>query len=302
MQETNILTRKYGLLTAICMVVGTVIGSGIFFKSEEIIHAVGGNLWLGVVAWVVGGLIPLSFAYVFATLASRYERVGGFTDYTEKLIGKKAGYFVAWFMATIYLPAHLAILAQVSARFTVELFNINIGSGSSNYSAATFIIAAFYMIAIYTMNVLSPKIAGKFQVSTTFVKIVPLILMAIVGTIVGLVNGTTIENLSNVAIETASNPFFAAVVATAFTFGGWEACMSMNSEIKNSKRNLPIALIGGMLFVIVVYILYFIGIFGAQGVEYTASQGSNLAFTNIFGGVRRNCIIGIYYYIMLRNL
>ncbi|MCL2586829.1 MAG: amino acid permease [Firmicutes bacterium] len=289
MANQNRLTKKYGLLTAICMVIGTLIGSGIFFQSEAIMNRIGGNLWLGVLAWVVGGLITLSFAYVFATLASRYEKVGGFTDYSEALLGKTTGYFVGWFMASMWLPASVAILAQVAGRFTVDLFWP--GAANANYTAAGYAFAGMYMVIIYALNVLSPKLAGRFQVSTTFIKVIPLLLMAVVGTIVGLANGTTSANLASTAVEVGSNPFFYAVVATAFAFAGWETAMSMNSEIKNSKRNLPIALIFGVSIVIVIYIAYFIGVFGGNDIESTTTQGSNQAFTAVFGNIGGTILI-----------
>jgi APA family basic amino acid/polyamine antiporter len=68
----NALQKKYGLLTAIAMVVGIVIGSGVFFKAEKVLTATGGNLPLGILAWVIGGLIMIVCAYVFATMATRY--------------------------------------------------------------------------------------------------------------------------------------------------------------------------------------------------------------------------------------
>lgn len=70
------LTKKYGLPTAICMVVGIVIGSGIFFKAEKILNATGGDLRTGILAWIIGGLIAISNACAFAVMATRYQKVG----------------------------------------------------------------------------------------------------------------------------------------------------------------------------------------------------------------------------------
>ena len=64
------LTKKYGLLTAIAMVVGIVIGSGVFFKAEKVLTATGGDLPLGILAWVIGGVIMISCAYTFAVMAT----------------------------------------------------------------------------------------------------------------------------------------------------------------------------------------------------------------------------------------
>ena len=77
------LERKYGLFTAICMVVGTVIGSGIFFKAQDVVVATGGNTPLGIVAWVITGLLMIICSTQFAVMATKYEKVSGIVDYAE---------------------------------------------------------------------------------------------------------------------------------------------------------------------------------------------------------------------------
>jgi len=280
----NQLKRKYGLLTAICMVVGTVIGSGIFFRNEAIIAYTGGRMWIGIAAWLVGGFITLSATYVFGVLATRHERVGGLVDYGEALLGKGYGYFFGWFMATMFYPSMTGILAWVSARFTVVLFGWEV---DSFFSGQTYAIALFYLMAIYAVNVLSQKLSGRFQVSTTFIKLVPLVLMGIVGTIAGLANGTTVANLqSDYVRNVVDNPFLAALVATVFAYLGWDSVLAINSEVKNSKRNLPIALVSGMLIIMTVYALYFLGIFSAAPVQELADgTGVRGAFVSVFSEI-----------------
>ena len=81
------LKKKYGLLTAICMVIGIVVGSGVFFKAEAILNYTGGNLKLGILAWVIGGVVMIIAAYTFSILATKYERVNGVVDYAEAAVG-----------------------------------------------------------------------------------------------------------------------------------------------------------------------------------------------------------------------
>jgi len=269
------------------MVVGTVVGSGIFFRNESIIAYTGGNMWIGVAAWLVGGFITLSATYVFGVLAARHERVGGLVDFAEVLLGKRFAYLFGWFMATMFYPTMTGILAWVSARFTIELFGWHETLGVNQFfSGETYALALFYLVAIYAINVLSQKLSGKFQVSTTFIKLVPLLAMGIVGTIVGLANGTTIENLrSDYVANPVNYPFWSALVATAFAYLGWDSVLAINSEIKNSKKNLPIALVSGLLIIMTVYALYFLGIFSAGPLEVVGGPGGVLgAFSNMFGG------------------
>ena len=93
----NQLKPKYGLITAIAMVVGIVVGSGVFFKAEKVLQATGGNLPIGILAWAIGGVIMMICAYTFSVLATRYSHVNGIVDYAEATVGRGYAYFVGWF-------------------------------------------------------------------------------------------------------------------------------------------------------------------------------------------------------------
>ena len=279
----NKLERKYGLLTAICMVVGIVIGSGVFFKAQAILEKTEGNMPLGIIAWLIGGIIMIICALNLANLGSHYEKVNGLVDYAEATLGKRYAYYVAWFSNFIYLPGMTSVLAWVSARYTVELFGMK-----DPTTGVCIALAAFYLVASYALNTLSPKLAGKFQVSTTFIKLVPLIIMAIFGTILGLINGTTIESFKTASVVAEGgnmSALFAAVVATAFAYEGWIIATSINAEIKDAKKNLPIALTIGSLIIVAVYITYYIGLAGAAPISTLQSEGAPAAFKLLFGNI-----------------
>lgn len=276
------LERKFGLFTAICMVVGTVIGSGVFFKAQTVLQATGGNMPLGILAWLITGVLLIACAAQFAVMATKYEKVSGVVDYAEATCGKTYGYHLAWFMVNIYYPAMTGVLAWVSARY----FGVLFGWGAA--SAEVLVMAGFFLVGTYTLNALSPKMAGKFQVSTTVIKLIPLALMAIVGTSVGFANGTLTQNFSTVvsdAVGGTGGALFAAIVATAFAYEGWIVATSINAELKNPRRNLPLALIFGSLIVAATYVLYYIGVAGGASIPQLMEEGAPAAFTNIFGNV-----------------
>lgn len=278
------MEKRYGLVTAIAMVIGIVIGSGVFFKAEKILNITGGNLSLGILAWVLGGLIMVICAYVFAVLASRYEKVNGVVDYAEAEVGKKYGYYIGWFLVILYYPNMTCVLAWVSARYTSVLLGWDITGGSC------MVLAGFFLVAGYALNALSPVLAGKFQVATTVIKLVPLLLMAVVGTICGLKSGMTVQNFTHVAQQTGSTQslLFAAVVATSLAYEGWIIATSINAELKDARKNLPRALLVGTLIIMVVYILYYIGLAGAVPNEVMMAggeAGARLAFERIFSRV-----------------
>ncbi len=280
----NYLEKRYGLATAIAMVVGTVIGSGVFFKAETVLKSTGGNMPLGIVAWALVGLIMIICSYTFAILAARFEKVNGIVDYADVTVGQKYGYYVGWFMTTIYMPCITSVLAWVSARYTAVLLGWDITGGSA------MTIACLFLVGSYTINALSPIIAGKLQITTTVIKLIPLLLMAIIGTIVGINNGVAIENFTNVLDPNISTTdgLFASVVAVAFAYEGWIIATTINSELKDSKKNLPKALVLGSIIVVVVYIAYYIGLSGAIPTEMLMESGETgvmTAFQNIFGQI-----------------
>ena len=282
------LKKKYGLVTAICMVVGIVIGSGVFFKAQDVLNYTQGNMPLGIIAWIIGGIVIIACSYNFATLANKYEKVNGLVDYAEATLGPKYAYMLGWFTTTIYYPGMTSVLAWVSARYTLVLFGSNDITGGLCLA-----LSCLYLCLSYAINTLSPIIAGKFQVGSTAVKLVPLVIMAVVGTIVGVKNGNTaaaFQTWSVVEQTGVGAPLFAAVVATAFAYEGWIIATSINAELKDSKKNLPIALVVGALVIVVVYILYYIGLAGGAEISVLQESGAPQAFRNIFGSVGCNAL------------
>lgn len=276
------LTRRFGLMTAICMVVGTVIGSGVFFKAQNVLNATGGNMPLGIAAWVITGLIMIVCSAQFAIMATKYEKVSGVVDYAEAACGKVYAYYLAWFMVNIYYPGMTSVLAWVSARYFGVIFGWHLAS------AEVLALSGFFLVMSYTINALSPKLAGKFQVSATVIKLIPIFLMAIVGTVVGIANGTLTGNFTTVVTEAVggtSGGLFAAVVATVFAYEGWIVATSINAELKNPKKNLPIALVVGSIIVVAAYVLYYIGVAGGASNKVLMEEGATTAFSNIFGNI-----------------
>ncbi len=277
------LTKKYGLATAICMVVGTVIGSGVFFKAQNVLSATGGNMPVGILAWVLTGMLMIICSLQFASMATKYEKVSGLVDYAEATCGKNYAYYIAWFMVNLYYPGMTSVLAWVSARY----FGVLFGWGMTGPEVLA--LSGFFLITSYVINALSPKLAGKFQVSATIVKLIPITLMAVVGTCVGLANGTLTNNFTTIVTQavggTTSSGLFSAVVATVFAYEGWIVATSINTELKNPKKNLPLALIIGSVIVVSAYVLYFVGVAGGASSKVLIDEGAPTAFINIFGGI-----------------
>ena len=290
----NELKKKYGLLTAICMVVGIVIGSGIFFKATPVFTNNGGNMLNSILTVLTVGALMTTCAYTFSILARKYSKVNGIVDYAEAEVGNGLAYALGWFISVIYYPIIASTLAWVSANYTCSLFEIN----NANIRL---LITASYLTLSFLLNIVSPRLSGRFQVSTTFIKLIPLLVMAIVGTVVGIANGQTLENLTadTVALTETSGSFFGAIVAFAFAYEGWIIATCINAELHDAKKNLPKALIIGTLIVISVYIAYFVGIASVLSTKEIMDAGDNLpkiAFTKLFGG---NEVFGTIAYVFI---
>lgn len=282
------LTKKYGLFTAIAMVVGIVIGSGVFYKAQDILIKTGGDLLASVLAWICGGLIMVFCAASFAVMATKYEKVNGIVDYAEATVGGGFAYMLGWFSTVVYLPAMTGVLAWVSARFTIVFLNSVIPNFNADpiIGHECMVLTLVYMVSTYVLNALAPKLAGKYQIATTIIKLIPLVLMGVIGTVVGLTSGTLTENFATPSTVEAGRMslFFTALVSTAFAYEGWIIATNINAEIKDAKRNLPIALTVGSLIVMAICVLYNIGVAGVTPMDALVESGVSLAFKNLFGG------------------
>lgn len=307
MDQNKTMEKRYGLPTAIAMVVGTVIGSGVFIKGGKVLSLVDGNMWAAVGVIAVVGLISIICSLVFAELSAEYGKVNGVVDYADMALGKTYAYYVGWFLNTIYFPSIAATLAFFSALFACPLFGVKpIDMQNGQIAMEVVGLGAAFLMVGYAVNALSPKLAGKLQVSMTVIKLIPLLLMGIVGTVAGIANGATLDVLDYAAtVNVTGSGFFNAVVAFAFSYEGWIIATSIYGELKNAKRNMPIALIVGSITCIVIYSLYIFSMSSLGDVQTiidTWPLGENLpriAFSNVFGRVGGTIV---YVFIMISCL
>ncbi len=280
MENKQELERKYGFWTATAMVVGIVIGSGVFFKADDVLKAAGGSLPKTILSWVIGGVIMIATAYVFAKMAGKISKSNGIADYFEEAYGETAGYLIAWFITIVYYPTLVAVLGWIASKYTVTLIG---------YPDFLWPLAFVYIVVFFAINLLSPWLAGVFQVSATVIKLIPLVLVAIIGGYLGMKTGQSVESFTNVAKSVSSGGGIAvATLATAFAYEGWVVATSINAEIKDSKKNLPRALVTGTIIIAIIYIVYYLGISGVLSNEEVIKAGDDapvLVISKVFGNV-----------------
>ena len=285
------LEKKWGFFMALAMVMGTVIGSGIFFKAVKLLSVTSGNMKTALLVIAIIGAISIVCSTVFAEMGRRYSNCNGLIDYAEVTCGKKYAYFTGWFMAVIYYPVMASTICYVAANYFCMML------GLPPHGQASTGVAVLFMAMLIVMNILVPKISGKFQTSTLVIKLIPIISMAVIGTVIGIINGNGVAVFNTIqdASTSGSSGIFEGICAFIFAYEGWIAVTTINSELKNPKRDLPLALVVGTILCTVLYMLYVYSMSATLSSTEIIAAGDSLpklAFSNVFGNVAGNIILG----------
>ena len=142
------MEKRYTLPVAIALVVGTVIGSGVFFKAEAVLTKTGGNLTVGILAFIIMGVVMIISACTFGVVAQSHEGVEGLVGYAAASCGKTYSYYVGWFMAVIYYPSLVSVLSWLPARY----FGVLMGWEDAVVGGRTMMLAGVFMVVTYTMK------------------------------------------------------------------------------------------------------------------------------------------------------
>lgn len=263
MDITKETTKKYSLPTAVAMIVGICIGSGIFFKTDNILYATGGSVLKGVLVFVLGAVSIVFGGLTFGELAKRTGSAGGLIGYAEEFISPRAACAAGWYQTFVYYPALLVVVARVIGIYACMLFGI-----PATLSAEMAIGFAFCCFS-YIYNCIAPKLGALFQNLATIVKLIPLVLFAAAGFLFGDPEAMTVSHETAVS----SVGWISAVAPIAFSYDGWIISTSISHEIKNESKNLPRALVIGPLVVLGVYAAYFVGVSLFLGPDAIISMG-----------------------------
>lgn len=270
--------KEYGLFTAIAMIVGIVIGSGIFFKSDNILVYTNGSIIKGILVFTIAAIGIIFGSLTIAVLASRTTKPGGLITYIEEYIGPKVAGAFGWFQVFIYFPAILSIVSWIVGVYLCMLM------GWEGTSERVGFIGLIAFLIIYFVNYFSALLGGAFQNFSTVSKVVLIAVLAIAGFIYG--DPKLITSSEVVEATGSSLAWIGALSPIAFSYDGWVVATSISHEIKDSKRNLPIALVFGPIFVLIAYVSYFVGVsilVGPQRIMELGDAHVNEAVTMLFG-------------------
>jgi APA family basic amino acid/polyamine antiporter len=255
MEETGMteLRRDLGLTAALAIVIGTVIGSGIFRVPQAMINSVG-SVQLVFLVWVVGGALSLAGALTYAELAAAMPGAGGEYVYLTEAYGPLWGFMYSWTQMWVAKSGSIATLAtaffEYTAHFIPEFEKVwfVLGPFSVRYGQ---VFAMVLILLLGLINYFGVKIGGDVQVVVTAVK-VGLIAFLILA---GLFYSHPAASAAPIPAPPLATGFIAALVAALWAYDGWNNVGMVASEVKNPKRNLPLALIGGTVAVIAIYML-----------------------------------------------
>jgi APA family basic amino acid/polyamine antiporter len=278
------LNRQIGFRTATALVVGEVIGVGIFLTPAGMAKSVGSPLWL-LIIWLVMGLMALCGALSFAELAVRYPKEGGSYVYLREAYGRPLAFLYGWMALLVMDPGLTAALAVGMAGYFGYLFKV------SAFEIKLIALAAVWSLAV--VNILGVSLGAWLLRWLTVAKIALLLFVVAWGFGRGL--GEWSNFLPLVSQRTGSDSLPAAlaggVVAAFFSFGGWWDASRLGGEIKDPRRTLPKALASGVVIVTAVYIatsavfFYLVPLGQVMNGEAFAAQAGTLLFGPIGGEV-----------------
>ena len=271
MSTTSSLAKKIGFWAATSIIIGSIIGSGVFMKPASMAAQLGSPIWLTVI-WIIAGMFTFFGALIFAELGAMIPETGGLYVYFRKMFGGFTGFLYGWAAFAVINTTAVAAISFVCAQYADFFLHLPRLDAVTEHSVNWHIpfigdifplenlgvksLAILLVLIFTTINYLSTKAGSTFQVISTFIKVAALVLL--VGGIFLSGNG----NFSN--FMAAEHPkqngallagIMAALTGAFFAYDGWVNITMVAGEVKSPQKNIPRSLFIGVLTCIVIYVL-----------------------------------------------
>ncbi len=267
MSNIETLKPKVGLRAATFLVVSVIIGSGVFKKIAPMAQELG-SPWLIILCWVLAGFISLAGALSTAEMVSMFPNSGGEYYYFQKIYGRFFSFLYGWASFTVIKTAAISALAYIFAQSLNSLFPLPVmGSDASFMGIALFqnlsikILASVLIILLTLLNYRGVQFAEKLSSLLTYLMLAGIIVFIIIGFASGKGSYHNLTSTSTLAKHAAPQGWnlikalFIASLGAFWGYEGWNNIAYIGEEVKNPKRNLPLALGVGTIIVIVTYVL-----------------------------------------------
>ena len=275
--ENKQLQKNLGIAAALSTVVGMVIGGGVFFKPQAVYTLTGGAPGLGILAWIIAGIMTITAGLTAAEVSAAIPKTGGMTVYIEEIYGKKLGFLTGWMQTVLFFPATAAAIAVMFGQQAAILLN-------NPSLVMPMSIGVILLVGI--LNTFGSKTSGTIQTVSTVCKLIPLVLIIVFGFIKGsgdnpVMSPLVAEGISPMGI------IGQLLVAILFAYDGWINVGAIAGEMKNPGKDLPKAIIGGLSIVMAINVvinLAYLWVLPASELAQYASPASIVA-EKIFGPV-----------------
>lgn len=282
------LARRLGLFDATMIVMGGIIGSGIFMNPAVVARQVhSAFLILGV--WALGGLLALAAAFIWAELASLRPDVGGQYAYLREAFHPGVAFLYGWVLLLVIQTGGMAAVAVTFSRYFLELVNLPISEA---------LLAAVVLATLTVINCFGVRAGSTVQSVFMVLKIVAIVALVVCGLALAAPEATVapLELLDRTPSFDLLTAIGAAMVPVLFAYGGWQTSTFLAAEIKEPKKNLPRGLILGVSGVVLLYLaanVVYIRVLGAGGLAAATAPASmvmrqalgNFGATAIAGGI-----------------
>jgi basic amino acid/polyamine antiporter, APA family len=239
------LARKLGLFDATMTVMGGIIGSGIFMNAYVVARQVHTPVLI-MLAWLVGGVVAMLGAFIYAELAARMPEVGGQYAYLREAYHPAIAFLYGWALLLVTQTGGMAAVAVTFARFARDATGI---------SAPDWAIASSMLALLTVINCLGVKMGSSVQNGLMLMRIAAIAMVVVVGwALVRHSQFTFTPAIGRPPSFGLLSAFGAALTPVLFAFGGWQTANFIAGEMKNPRRNLPLGLMMGVAGVIICYL------------------------------------------------
>lgn len=255
--EQTEFKREIGVFGGVSIIGGIMIGSGIFYLGSYVIERTAMNLGLALICWVIGGIISVMGGLCYAELGAAMPRAGGRALYLNEayhpIVGFLAG-FTDWLLGGPGSVAAIAIALPTALRSFFEISDMGIK-----------VFAIVLIIGLTVYNCLGVKMASRLQNISMIAKLIPIVIIMLAALFCGKVTPDLSLTSATEAASAGSGNIFTmvafAVVATLWAYEGWTNLNTVAEEVKNPRKNLPLALIIGIGGITILYTLFNFSIF-----------------------------------------
>ena len=275
--ENKQLQKSLGIAAALSTVVGMVIGGGVFFKPQAVYTLTGGAPGLGILAWIIAGIMTITAGLTAAEVSAAIPKTGGMMVYIEEIYGKKLGFLTGWMQTVLFFPATAAAIAVMFGQQAALLLN---------NSSLVMPMSIGVILLIGILNTFGSKTSGAIQTVSTVCKLIPLGLIIVFG----FIKGSGDNPIMNPLVAEGIRPMGIIgqlLVAILFAYDGWINVGALAGEMKNPGKDLPKAIIGGLSIVMAINVvinLAYLWVLPASELAQYASPASIVA-EKIFGPV-----------------